>query len=188
MNCCYIVIYKHQFIQTIGEINLFIFMLMGHNLIWLSLPDCNIIPLLKIKFWQGLFLFMNLCLSVMNLFFNLGALVVMCSCWTVNVIFTVTNAVLFPLHTLSLLLICLLCICKYFKFLLLNLDLFSYSLFPVDNRAFSAENQKLLFTSPPLSSLAWIPSLVPHLNLFLPSSLALSYIHALTDIAEFDLH
>lgn len=54
---------------------------------------------------------------------------------TVNAIFTVTNSVLFPLHTLSLLLICLLCICKYVSIFHFNCNVFLIC-FPVEVEVF----------------------------------------------------
>lgn len=66
----------------------------------------------------------------------------MCSCCIVNAIFTVTNAVLFPLHTLSLLLICLLCICKYVSIFYCSFSVFL--MFPSRSRGFLRKAEKLL--------------------------------------------
>ena len=99
---------------------------------------------------------------------RVGAL--MCSCWSVNVVFTVTNAVLFPLHTLSLLLICLLCICKYLQFLLLNL-LFSYFFlwFPVDVEIFLQKAKMTPTFLPHFLSAVWLESLPFYLTSVYPS-------------------
>lgn len=108
------------------------------------------------------------------LFVFLPVLISMVCCYVqsvtdecMNAIITVTNSVLFLLHTLSLLLICLLCICKYVSIFILVL----VSFFSSRSRGFlrKADNRFYLqITSLPPSGCALIPFYPTSIHSFIP--------------------
>lgn len=140
--------------------------------------------LVNLLSWQQLWIMPVCILNSVFVYILFCSALLMCSCCTVNVIFTVTNSVLFPLHTLSLLLICLLCICKY-----VSIFYFSFSVFFCFLNLFSSRSRGFLQTTD--FTLKW-PHFLPAAALKSPPlyltsipPLPSSHTHTLSDVYSF---